>query len=467
MSHPSSFLQEARGTREARVAHRTTYGSAAWSCAWGNAARSPPRASGCRPRKAARSPDVRACGRGWRYSTRQWTPWFQLSGSMHLGALRGASCASSCVLVTESTSEWTPQPSALYFKVRRNSLEAGAARTKRSNLCAVKNWWKVSSTTQSPFWSGSKALSGPVRATTTSVLLSGFPAMDSAASTCAAMSQFSAWPSPSAGTAGPVLCCSVPGKDAMRAVPRNLPKVVVGPVPDLPHNSTLPLTQRRVMAPRLLLPWWRVLARQGKKSDFHFCSRPWFQQLLRTTTLCSQCSDAPQTVQPPHVSSGQDWAVSIASHMPQDMGISWPPPYRRRTDSCVWLPSRLKTTTRYLSLDIVVFCDCSNAWFPPRRAPLVKIVHTCICKYSAVATSEKMKKSGNLGNLGKLDIWEIWTIWKSPETARTANLKILKILENLFFWTVWKIWKSGKLNSPTRNLLESTTNLKIWKSWKV
>ena len=31
MSHTSSFLQEARGTREARVAHRTTYDSADWA----------------------------------------------------------------------------------------------------------------------------------------------------------------------------------------------------------------------------------------------------------------------------------------------------------------------------------------------------------------------------------------------------------------------------------------------------
>ena len=99
-----------------------------------------------------------------------------------------------------------------------------------------------------------------------------------------------------------------------------------------------------------LWSWACALFTRMSGSHVDFCPRPCFEHVPMSpigtsdhTTLCSPCSHALiGRASTACVSSPRDWAVSIGSHMQQD---------------------------RDISKDIVVFCKCSNACSPPRRAP--------------------------------------------------------------------------------------------------
>ena len=67
--------------------------------------------------------------------------------------------------------------------------------------------------------------------------------------------------------------------------------------------------------------------------------------------MCGPCSRAHFGCVPTAcVSSPRDWAVSIGSHMQQNMDISFGASTPRRTASCVSQRSRLKTTTQKLAI---------------------------------------------------------------------------------------------------------------------
>ena len=79
-------------------------------------------------------------------------------------------------------------------------------------------------------------------------------------------------------------------------------------------------------------------------------------------------------VWPPHVCCRQrDWAVSIGSHMQQDMGISLAPPHLGALIPTFEHRSLQKSTIQKIGdnfpLYTVVFCKCPNACFPPRQSP--------------------------------------------------------------------------------------------------
>ena len=78
---------------------------------------------------------------------------------------------------------------------------------------------------------------------------------------------------------------------------------------------------------------------KGSGSYVHLCPRPCFDHASmgqtrnptqRTTQVRTPCSGAHIGLQPPHVCHRQrDWAVSVGSHMQQNMGISQAPPHLR------------------------------------------------------------------------------------------------------------------------------------------
>ena len=78
----------------------------------------------------------------------------------------------------------------------------------------------------------------------------------------------------------------------------------------------------------------------------------------------------------------RDWAVSIGWHMQQDIDISEASPHPGAPLLFVSKRSRLKTTTQKIddnfSQDIVVICECCNACFPLRRAPLALEGNRCV-----------------------------------------------------------------------------------------
>ena len=82
----------------------------------------------------------------------------------------------------------------------------------------------------------------------------------------------------------------------------------------------------------------------------------------------------------PHVCHRQrNWAVSIGSHMQQDIDISKAPPHLGAPVALFEHHSRLKTTIQNIGN---VSCECSNACFPLRWAPFVQNhahVHNCCC----------------------------------------------------------------------------------------
>ena len=91
------------------------------------------------------------------------------------------------------------------------------------------------------------------------------------------------------------------------------------------------------------------------------------------------------------VSSPRDWAVSMGSHMQQDMGISQAPPHLGASVSFVSNRSRHKTTIQKKGSDlppeILVLGTCFNASLTPRRAQDV-FLHRMILKLQLCLVSE-------------------------------------------------------------------------------
>ena len=125
-----------------------------------------------------------------------------------------------------------------------------------------------------------------------------------------------------------------------------------------------------------------------KMSGFDFCPCPCFEHVSmgqlphpsvhQTTQRCAVRALMPLlALLPPHVCHRQrDWAVSMDSHMQQDIDISKAPPHLGAPIPLFEHRSRLKTTIQKIgdnfSRNTVVFCKCSNASFPHRRAPHVQ-----------------------------------------------------------------------------------------------
>ena len=113
-------------------------------------------------------------------------------------------------------------------------------------------------------------------------------------------------------------------------------------------------------------------------------------------TLCVVRALVPTlAVLPPHVCHRQrDWAVSIGSHMQQDMGVTSTPPHldspfplfdavrvrKRRSE-------KLATVSPETELS---FVNVPTRVFRPAGRHLYRITHTCTCKYSAMARPDEL-----------------------------------------------------------------------------
>ena len=107
-------------------------------------------------------------------------------------------------------------------------------------------------------------------------------------------------------------------------------------------------------------------------STFRWASLP-THRYIRPHNACAVRALMPiLALHPPHVCHRQrQWAVSIGSHMQQDIDISEAPPHPGAPIPLFEYRSLLRTTIQKIgdnySRDIVVFCRCFNASFPPRR----------------------------------------------------------------------------------------------------